>query len=122
MRHNLSYPLRYLSFLAVILSFVAACATDRPIPQTPGQTVIDAYGTLEKAAVVTTVLLQQGVIDARQAKARRDDIVGAKAALDAASAAIHAGDLSTAIGKLQAAQVLVDTLARYVADNQGVSP
>lgn len=114
-------------FIALVLAlcvfgtagFTAGCAANHPVPQTAGQSVVDAYGTLEKAALVTTRLLQSGVITVEQAIKYRDQIVEAANALDAAQFALNLGDTSTALGKLQAAQLLLDTLAKFIIENGG---
>jgi hypothetical protein len=114
-----AHALGVVLVLASFLGALAGCAGNRPIPETPGQTTIDAYGVLEKAAVLTTVLMQNGVITVDQAKQRRDQIAEAKQALDVASNAMSIGDLSTAIGKLEAAKTIVDALNAYVNERGG---
>ena len=112
----------FLAFASVLALLATGCDMSRVKPQTPGQAVVDAYGLLEKSAVLTTQLLQTDVITVQQAIEWRDKIIAAKTALDSAQLALNRGDTSTAIGRLQAAQVILNILAEYVASHQGALP
>lgn len=112
----------FLAFASVLALLATGCDMSRVKPQTPGQAVVDAYGLLEKSAVLTTQLLQTDVITVQQAIEWRDKIIAAKTALDSAQLALNRGDTSTAIGRLQAAQVILNILAEYVASHQGAPP
>lgn len=114
--------MRKIILIGLMVLALFGCSANRVVPNTPGEAALDAYGTLEKAAAVTTVLLRNNLISVERAKAVRKQIADGYAALNAATAAISAGDLSTSVAKLQFAKTIVDELARYVAENTAKVP
>lgn len=117
------------TFVAVLLvlacmaafSNLSGCAAGHPKPQNVGQAIVDGKGVLEKATIVTTRLLQADLITVEQAIDYRGKILDTWAALDAAEVALEVGDTSTAIGKLQAAQTVLDFMAR-LSTQPGAQP
>lgn len=110
-------------FLIILIStMLFGCDANRVRPSTAGEVVIDAYGTLEKAAAVTTQLLRARIISVERAKQVRSQIGDAYLALNAGSAALVAGDLSTSVAKLELAKTIVDQLNAFVLENQSKVP
>lgn len=105
--------------LAGLLLLVTACATPVPAPQTPAQTL--AAADLTYTAIVEALVVQRdaGTLDQEDVDRLRPALLHADALLDAAHAAVLAGDQATAAPALAAALAALTSLQRRLADARG---
>lgn len=105
---------KFFAILAMCMMLTACAQVGLAPAETFDQKLAYGYSTLAAVRISSADALKTGAItvsDAKQALVITDT---ARASLDAASAANGAGDVSTAIGKLQAATALLTQLQQYL--------
>lgn len=105
-----------------LASCVTGCAAGHPRPESVGQAIVEAKGTVEKATRITTRLLHDNVITVDQAAAWDAKITEVRSHLDIADTALDFDDLTTATGQLQAMQALLDELTQYMNAHPETQP
>ena len=111
-------------WLFCLLAALAGCAsliTGQPDvkPQGVGQASVSAYATISKTYVVIKHLASTGAVDKATLQRTKNAADEARPAIEAAHVALNAGDLDTALGRLQFAQSLLTVLSAFLAAHGG---
>ncbi len=118
MKLNRIDAMRWLMMATVAMALLGAtaCANTGVRAETVGQSLVEAYGVLEKANDAITIGLQQGTLSSARARKLGDDVDAAYAKLEGSRVLLELGDTSSVLGKLQAAKLLLDSLTEFLAE------
>lgn len=103
----------------LFLLLVACAALGLAAPQTFNQKLAYAYGTNTSVRLVAKDLLDSKAITAAEAVTVQTKADESRSALDAARSAGKVGDITTAEGKLLAAQQILGVLQTFLKDHGG---